>query len=84
MTNDTNAANNSIPMSDVDPKQLVDDYSSTKLPPKGFHAGGLDDNNGSIFMPVTDNTDATDIMTGSKIPASVLPPRLGKRLSESQ
>ena len=29
MTNDTNAANNSIPKTEVDPKELFDTYEST-------------------------------------------------------
>lgn len=52
MTNDTNAANNSIPIVETDPKQLFDDYSSTARPPQGFHPNGIDNNNGSIFYPI--------------------------------
>ncbi len=67
MTNDTNAVNNSIPKTDVDPKQLFDDYSSTELPPKGFHPDEIDSNNGSIFYPIlafdTDN-DALETLAG--------------------
>lgn len=84
MANDTNAANNSIPIVDADPKQLFDDYTTTASNPKGFYPDGIDTNNGSIFMPITDNTDATDIETGPISPQSQLPPRLGSRLFESQ
>ena len=52
MTNDTNAANNSIPKTDADAKQLFDDYTSTQSSPAGFHPGGIDNNNGSIFQPI--------------------------------
>ncbi len=81
MSNDTNAANNGIPNTDADAKELFDDYTSTQSPPSGHYPLGTDGNNGSIFMPVTDNTDATDIQTGPISPKSNPPmPRPGSRL----
>jgi hypothetical protein len=67
MTNDTNAANNSIPKTDADAKELFDDYTSTQSSPAGFHPDGIDNNNGSIFYPIlaydTDN-DALETLAG--------------------
>lgn len=85
--------------SDVDPKMLFDDYTSTASPQRGFYPGGIDNNNGSIFYPVlADDTDPsaldtladgdrdspTNLTAGSITPASILLARMGKRLSESQ
>jgi hypothetical protein len=62
-----------ILISEGDPKDLFDDYQSTASPPTGWYPDGIDMNNHDLFMPVTDNTDATDVTTGPRQPASVLP-----------
>jgi hypothetical protein len=81
----TNAADNSIPITESDPKDLFDTYESTQSPPGGFHPYGMDMTNNDLFEPVSDNSDAGDITTGQIRPQSILPthPLSGEMSSRS-
>ena len=64
MTDTTNAANNGIPKTDADAKQLFDDFTSTQSSPAGFHPSGIDNNNSSIFYPILSyDNDAESLET---------------------
>lgn len=63
----TDASNNRIPIVETDPKQLTDDWTTTQSHKPGFHPGGMDNNNQSIFYPIlaydTDN-EALETLRG--------------------
>lgn len=85
MTDPTDASTNSIPKNYVDAKQPFVPLGQARSPLPGFHPSGIDNNNGSIFMPVTDNTDATSIDSGSSTPnGNPNMPRPGSRLIDNQ
>ncbi len=75
MADATNAANNSIPKYEADPKQRCDPRQAASSPP-GFYPNGIENQGDSEFEDFA--PDASDLAA----PASLLPhiPRPGSRL----